>query len=294
MTKLSGFSKSGPSAAALLGCIALFAGPARADDPGAKCSSSFESAQREHARGAFIEASAAARACSQIECNALIVPECIKLLDQIRAETPSMVFSAHGSHGEELTAVRVLIDGKPAAQQLDGMPIEVNPGAHKFRFETEGQDPVEIQHTARVGDKNRLIDAQIGKLLPTEPSAAASQSSAMGPIPAKRDTSVPAASYVLAGVGVVGLGVAGYLRLKATSDYNHLNNTCSPMCNPNDVSPVRTKYQLSYVGLGVGLAAFAGAAIVYVVHRSAGGSATGEVAVLPTLDGARASWSSQF
>ena len=159
----------------------------------------------------------------------------------------------------------------------------------------DGQDPVEIQHTARVGDKNRLIDAQIGKLVAPEPNASAPlQAAAAPPMPTKRDTSVPVASYVLAGVGVVGLGVAGYLRLKATSDYNHLNNTCSPACNPDDVSPVHTKYQLSYVGLGVGLAAFAGAAVVYVVHRGSGGSATGEVAVIPTLDGARAAWSSHF
>jgi hypothetical protein len=280
------------------GCLFSQVSSARADDTAQQCATSYETAQRERGKGAFLEATQAAQACSQIECNALIVQECIKLLEQFKAETPTIVFSARNGRGEEIANVKVEIDGKVATEHIDGLPIAVNPGLHTFRFQTEGEEPVEIKHTARVGDKNRLIEVQVGKPVPVGPTAAVGAPGApaapLEPIRAEGGSKpIPAASIVLGGVGIVGLGVFGYLRLKASSDYNDLSGSCSPRCNPDDVDKVHTKYQFSYVGLGVGIAGLGSAALVYALSRNSS-APTSEVAVVPTQDGARAQWRTHF
>jgi hypothetical protein len=271
----------------------LHAAPAQAEDAGAQCSASYELAQRERGKGAFLEATQAAQACSQIECNPLIVQECIKLLEQFHAETPTMVFSARNGRGEEIANVRLEIDGKQVTDHIDGMAIAVNPGLHTFRFQTEGADPVEIKHTARVGDKNRLIEVQLGKPEP-KPTEIGGVAPLAPTAPPPKKAGIPVASYLLGGVGVIGLGAFAYLRLKGTSDYNDMSQNCSPRCNPDDVDKVHTKFQLSYVGLGVGIAGLGAAALVYAVSRSSEGSPSSEVALVPTTDGARAQWRTHF
>ena len=294
-TKANRLTTTALASLAAFGCLLSQAGTARADDTTQQCANSYETAQRERARGAFLEATQAAQACSQIECNSLIVHECIKLLEQFKNETPSMVFSARNGRGEEIANVKVEIDGKLVTEHIDGLPIAVNPGLHTFRFQTEGEDPVEIKHTARVGDKNRLIEVQLGKPLPATTAPAAGAAGApVAPAPVQHVSKpIPAASIVLGGVGIVGLGVFGYLRLKATSDYNDLSNGCSPRCNPDDVDKVHTKYQFSYVGLGVGLAGLGSAALVYALSRDSG-TPSSEIALVPTQDGARAQWRAHF
>lgn len=296
-TKATRLTSTALAFATGLGAFALQTGTAHAQDAAQQCATSYETAQRERGRGAFLEATQAAQACSQIECNALIVQECIKLLEQFKAETPTMVFSARNGRGEEIAAVKVEIDGKPAADHIDGLAIPVNPGIHTFRFTAEGEAPVEIKHTARVGDKNRLIEVQIGKPVPVGTGiSAGSASGPVAPAPEERvNKPVPIATWLLGGVGVVGLGVFGYMRLKASSDYNDLSSSCSPHCNPDDVDKVHTKYQFSYVGLGVGIAGLGSAALVYAISRNSGGTPTSEVAVVPTYEGgARAQWLTRF
>lgn len=297
MTKANKLTTTALATIAGFGCLFSQVSSAHADDSAQQCATSYETAQRERGKGAFLEATQAAQACSQIECNALIVQECIKLLEQFKAETPTIVFSARNGRGDEIANVKVEIDGKVVSERIDGLPIALNPGLHTFRFQTEGEDPVEIKHTARVGDKNRLIEVQLGKPVPVGPSTGPT-GAPVGPVtPVSGEAAskpIPAASIVLGGVGIIGLGVFGYLRLKASSDYNELSSNCSPRCNPDDVDKVHTKYQFSYVGLGVGIAGLGSAALVYALSRGSGSAPTSEVALVPTQDGARAQWRAHF
>jgi len=77
---------------------------------------------------------------------------------------------------------------------------------------------------------------------------------------------------VLGGVGIA--GVAGFvaLNLVGAHDYDGLKHGCgaSTGCSGADIDPVRTKYYLSYVSLGVGAAALAGAVVVYLVAPTRG------------------------
>jgi hypothetical protein len=284
-------------ASALFGTAPAFAqtaDPAPAADAGAvDCAAAYESAQTERQAGHFRAASNQAMLCSQSTCNQAIVRECIALFESIQAEMPSMVFSARRADGGELTNVRIEMDGQPLLDQLDGKALALDPGAHTFKFFAEGFDPKEIQHTARVGDRNRLIEVVFGELPP--PATGAAPGTGAPPPAAKSERGVPVASYVLAGVGVVGLGVFGYMRISGVQDYNELNQKCSPECDPSEVEPIRSKFQYSYIALGVGAAALAAATVVYFTVPGGDDDATSaQVGFGATPSGAEARLRARF
>jgi hypothetical protein len=236
-----------------------------AADTSADCVAAYEAAQTERQLGHFKAASHQAMLCSRASCNQTIVPECISLFEAIKSETPTMVLAARRADGGDLVNVRVEMDGQPLVDRLDGQAIPLDPGAHRFRFVTDGFDPKELDYSARVGDRNRLVEVVFGEPAP----AASAPAPVAAPVPmapppsAKPEGGVPAATYVLAGVSAAALGTFAYLRLTAVSDYNDLRNTCSPACKPDDVDAVRTKSTLSFVALGVSAIALTAATVVY-------------------------------
>lgn len=235
----------------------------------ASCAEAYEKAQTDRLAGEYLAALEAARSCSQLECNAAIIRECMKLYESLDAEVPTLVLAAKGADGSELTNVRVTADGQPLLDSLDGKPVSLNPRAYVFRFEAEGLPPVEVQQTARVGEKHRIVEVVLAT--PEQLAAAAAATSATTspqapprPVIVRRKRPVPLATYLLGGTGVVALGAFGYLRVSGIADYNEMNADCSPTCSPDDVDPIRSKFRLSFVALGVGAAALSGAAALYI------------------------------
>lgn len=238
-------------------------------------------AQTDRANGEYLSALERARACSQFQCSEALIRECISLYETLDASVPSLVFSAKGVDGSALVDVRVTMDGKPLLDKLDGKPVRLNPRAYLFRFEADGLPPTETYQTARVGDKNRLIEVVLGT--PPEPGSGegseATSATAPTPIKIMRKRPVPVMSYVLGGVGVLALGTFGYLRLSGIADYNELNADCSPTCRPDQVEPIETKFRMSFVALGVGAAALGGAAALYLMRGEESVSPSAEIGV---------------
>jgi hypothetical protein len=227
---------------------------------GEQCSSAYERAQTEKVAGHYVAATAAALECSQIQCNAAIVKECVRFYEALEADTPTLVFSARKYEGGELTDVRVEMDGQLATEQLTGRPLAVDPGPHDFVFVHPQRGRIQVRETARVGDHARVIEVQF-----VDPNAKPADK-APAPVPTKLGPrKIPVMSYVLGGVGIAALGAFTYFRVSGVKDYNQYNSSCSPECNPDDIDPVRKKFTLSYVSLGVGIASIAGAGLVYVV-----------------------------
>lgn len=265
--------------------------PAPNPDAAAKCATSFERSQTERLAGHYIAAKAEAQACSQLECHPAIVRECVKLYDALERDTPTLVVSARKGEGGELIDVRVEMDGKLVAESITGRPFAVDPGPHHFVFVHPERGRVELTSSARVGERARVIEATFVDPLAKKPPPAPAPAAPRAPPRASRG--IPVASYVLGGVGVVGIGGFVFLRLSAVSDYNHYADTCSPACNPDDVDAVDTKFTLSYVSLGVGAASLAGAVLVYAFSR---GDGKGEVqaSIVPRPDGAVAGLRTRF
>src|SRR6188768_2413509 len=215
-----------------------------AKSPGELCSAAYERTQTEKLAGHYVAAKAAALECSQLVCNSAIVQECVRFYSALEGETPTLVFSARKAEGGELTDVTVEMDGKQVAKQITGRPIAVDPGLHNFVFVHPKRGLLRLAETARVGDKARVVevtfkDPNAKVVTPGEPAA-----------PAKKG-GVPVMTYVLGGVGAVALGTFVYFRMTGVNDYNELNDTCSPGCDPALADPIRDKFTYSYISLGV-------------------------------------------
>jgi hypothetical protein len=263
----------------------------------ASCEASYEQAQTERLAGHYISASSAALACSQIQCNQAIVRECMRLYESLQQDTPTLVFAARKAEGGELIDVKVEMDGKPVADRISGRPMAVDPGPHQFVFIEPTRGRVETTESARVGDHARVIEVTFPD--PNAKAAAAAATPAAGPAPDQSKAEpasrgIPPMTFVLGGVGVVGIASFIGFRVSGVGDYNHYNSTCSPECNPADIDKVRTKFTISYVSLGVGVAGAAGAALVYVLSRGSDHSARAEAQLAPVDGGAMARLRARF
>lgn len=243
--------------------------PAQGAEGGAQCEASYEKAQTDRLAGHYVSAQAAALACSQIQCNQAIVRECLRLYESFQQDTPTLVFSARKAEGGELIDVKVEMDGKQILDGITGRPFPVDPGPHKFVFIDPVRGRQETTESARVGDHARVVEVTFAD--PNAKEAPLGTPGAPGvdqpPAAHHKKPAIPVMTFVLGGVGVVGLASFAYFRVSGVGDYNHYNATCSPACNPDDIDSVRTKFLMSYISLGVGVAAVAGAGIVYVLNR---------------------------
>ncbi|HEX2673750.1 MAG TPA: hypothetical protein VHM25_22885 [Polyangiaceae bacterium] len=286
-----------PAAAAPPAAAPSAAAPADATPPAAEapkspaetCSAAYERTQTEKLAGHYVAASAAALECSQLQCNSAIVQECVRFYSALEQETPTLVFSARKAEGGELTDVRVEMDGKVVSEQITGRPFATDPGPHNFVFIHKKRGLLRLSETARVGDKARVLEVTFA-----DPNAKPGAPKD-GAVPAEKKGGVPVATWVLGGIGVVGLGAFTYFRLSGVSDYNRMNseNGCSPNCSPDEVDPVRNKFTYSYISLGVGAAALVGAGAFFLANRSSSGN-TVQAGIAPRGDGAMAAVKTTF
>jgi len=119
---------------------------------------------------------------------------------------------------------------------------------------------------------------------------------------AKEDSGkhIPATSYLLGGVGVLGIGGYGLLTYWGRKDNSMLTN-CSPICLNSNSDHVKKLYLGADISLGVGIAALAGSYLVYTLsHNNAANKeemATEQAYVLDvraSSSGAVASFSGSF
>lgn len=249
------------------------------------CVAAYEDAQTNQKQGKYVVALEQAKACAQPGCG-ILVDECLKLYDELSRDVPTFVFSAQDPDGRELVDVNVTVDGQLVFSKLEGTALPLDPGPHVIRFEAPGLPPVEMNYVARVGDRNRLIAATLGEKKAEEPAAAPVYT----PLPAAEPESkgVPAAAWVLGGVGVLSLGAFTYLRVSGVSDYNKLNGECSPYCDPNEVDDIRAKFTASYVAAGIAGGALIGAAVIYFASRGEKKEQAVQASVVPLPGGGAA------
>ena len=245
--------------------ICLPATLAHAEDKQA-CLAAFDKAQQLRIDGRLRAARVELALCARSECPVLVRQDCATWLNDVMGSLPSVVVGARDGRGKDLIAVRVLVDGVEVASALDGKPILVDPGAHKFRYETAGTLPVEEQVLIREGERNRHLTVNFTPPKTDEPKrdpkglphASSDDNSSSG---------APVASYVLFGVGAVALGGALYFDLTANGDAKTLRDVCAPFCHQEDVDAVQTKYVAAAVSLGVGVVAI-GVATYLLLARS--------------------------
>jgi hypothetical protein len=206
------------------------------------CMDAHRAAQRLRKDQKLLEAREQLVTCAGAKCPGMVQTDCAEWLGEIRGEIPSVIVSAKDEGGHELSDVSVSVDGKRVAERLDGRPIELNPGAYRFRYEREGQETIEAEVVLKTGVGNRVVEV----VFP-------------GGLPEKKRIKTPVVTWVLLGTGTAAFASFAYFGLSGRSDYEQAEDDCYPSCTDADKDPIRTKLLIADISLIISLASFAGA-----------------------------------
>jgi hypothetical protein len=213
-------SARGPVPSLVLLAVAA-AGSARAqpeqaplDDDTRACVLAFGEAQRLRREGSLRAAREQLLFCAQPSCPAVIVGKCVPWLAEVELGIPTVIVSARGPDGRDSVEVRVLSDGEPIVDRLDGLPISLDPGPRRLRFERAGVDPIELDVLLTQGEKDRRIEVRFpasGAVpaagVATAPVVASAPRMARPTSPARERAAGSFSPLVWIGAGVGGSGL---------------------------------------------------------------------------------------
>jgi hypothetical protein len=233
-----------------LSFAALSFTPSLAHADNAACMDAHRTAQSLRKEQKLIEARSELVTCAGASCPGMVQTDCSGWLGEIAREIPSVIVSAKDEGGHELSDVSVSVDGKIVVQRLDGKPIELNPGAYKFRYQRKGAEPIESEVILQTGVGNRIVEV-------TFP----------GGLPEKKRVKTPITTWVLVGVGGAAFASFAYFGLKGRSEYSDAESSCGDAgCRSDETDPIRKKFLIADVSLAISIAAFAGAGYFYVTR----------------------------
>lgn len=244
--------------------VNLSSGYAAEEDSKATCANDAERAQRLRDDSKLVEARALLVRCSQRSCPSAVARECSVWLDELTTRLPTVVPSARDEDGNDLTALRVLLDEKLLTSEVNGSAFPTNPGRHTLRFEPRQGPSTDVTIVVREGERGRIVTAT----LPTKsasvpsPDARTTPSQALAITPTKGR--IPAAAYVTGGIGVVSLGVASYAGIRGLLDYQDRKDRCAPDCSAEDVDSVRTILLVATVAGLVSVASWSATLAIYL------------------------------
>jgi hypothetical protein len=229
----------------------------------------------------------------------------VRWLAELEQLWPSVVLSAKDGAGNDLVAVKVLMDGTPILASLDGKPFSVDPGEHEFRFEAEGYPAAQQDIVVRASEKARQVAVVLGTPNPTRdavpPPPAKPKSSPASATSATSDSrgGTPAGAWVFLGLAAVAFGTEAYLGVTGLNDRNALvAQACAKTatCSASDVASIRTKFTLADVALGVGVVSAIVSTYLFLTNGSseAPPSRRARLDVVPTAAGATASLGASF
>jgi hypothetical protein len=236
---------------------ALPAHAAVGSKPGVEaCASASEAAQSLLDGHKLLAAREKLLVCTQTSCPAAIKRDCDDLLSKADAAIPSIVLSVKDDRGRDVTDARVLLDGSPLANALEGRALPVDPGSHTLRFERAGTSPVEMPVVAHEGEKDREIRVQLGAPAPPTPLARETEA------PATPSQPAPWTAWALGGVGVLALGTFVSLAAIGQSQYNQ--QCTATGCPPSESATLERERAVGFAALGVGLVASAASVWLFV------------------------------
>lgn len=235
------------------------------------CIKSAEASQDLRDKGQYLRARQELLTCSNEGCPAQVRSDCLSWLAELDRQAPSVVVHPKGPKGDDLVDVAVFLDGEKLVPRLDGKPILVDPGAHTFRYETQGFAPVEQKILVNAGEKMRVLDVKFGDAAvtkTTQPEPPHDKPTSGGP---------PTMAWVLGGVAVVALGTSAVFGISGLSKRSELwDDACSTTktCSQSDVDGVKTKFLIADVAGAVGIVSAAVATYLFVSAPKAGSSST--------------------
>jgi hypothetical protein len=218
----------------------------------AECFSLHEKSQLLRNDGKLLNTRQVLRQCSSSSCPSLVVGDCVRWLEEVERQIPTIVFEAT-YNDKDIVNVKVTEGTSVLAESMTGTPVEFDPGAHKFKAETPEHPSQEGTVVVREGEKARIVRFNFGS--PAQPHAGGP----VGPRP------VPAVSYVFGSVAIAALaagGTFGVLALKKRSDLDAQH--CKPLCSDSSISPIKNFALYADISFGVAAVSAGMATILYL------------------------------
>jgi hypothetical protein len=240
----------------LVAALVALATPARAKDAADRCAEDAEAGQTARLAGKLRSARQHLISCATDACPRVVRVDCARWLSEVESEQPSLVVRARDAGGQDVSDVRVFVDGEKVADRADGLPIPVDVGERKLRFERAGSPAVDQSVVFRSGERSRVVTVVIG-------GADAADATA----PPRRSTTGP---LLLGGTGVALAIGGGVLWAVGKGAHGDLESSCAPegLCATSDIDAARTKLIVGDILLGAGVLAVAGAVYWYLSSGS--------------------------
>ncbi len=265
------------------------------------CVTAAETAQQQRSEGKLRDARLSLHLCARDVCPALVRNDCTQWLTEIEASLPTIVLRATGPRGQDVTDIKVSLDGQALADKVDGLPLEVDPGPHVLTAVRPGSRPVRQELTFYTNQRNRTVSLVLEDVEPPpDGNGELRVSTESAP---KRFGAAP---FVFGAVAVGALGSWTYFGLTSNADAKHLDETCGPNgpdsggtghCPSGDVRRVRNKQIVADISLGVAVIS-AGISTWLFLKGNKPSTTTAlparEIFAGPTPGGAAAFWVERF
>jgi len=241
--------------------------------------------------------------CAAATCPADIRKECLRRVDEVNGQIPTIVFEVRDASGSYLSGVKVTMDGGVLSERVEGTALSVDPGEHTFTFEAANLAPVTEKFTIPEGQKERREVITFG-VRTTPPSSPLAQPAIAPPVQNPLVTDVHGEDHqslgtqkvlaiVAGGVGVVGLGIGTAFGVAAISQKSDAQRACpgDSVCPTQDAAnkwnSAESSGNVSTVGFVVGSLGIVGAAVLWFTAPS---SASMQVGLGPGILQVRGTW----
>ena len=226
------------SACAALAALVLVATTGRAAPTKEQCIDANSPAQKLRRESKLTAARQALLSCSDPSCPTMVRGDCTARLDEVQKAQPTLVLDVKSRGGDDLTDVKVTVDGQPFVVKLDGTAVAMDPGQHTFTFEAAGFEPITKTLVLKETEKDRrerIVLHRVPKV-PAEPTPTGSA------LPDEPPTAEPShglgtqrwLGLVVGGVGLAGIAVGSVFGLKASSEWSAQQSACGSPSNCPD------------------------------------------------------------
>jgi hypothetical protein len=275
---------------ALLGASAFtVATRAHADDK-ATCTAAYTAGQEQRNASQFTLARETLAICARPTCKDWMVAECVRWLEDVDRRQPTVTLAAEGARGELVDIVKVDLDGKPFAKELDGRAVALDPGKHTLTFVARDGSTVSVSKMIAEGQKVVAIKATF-EIKPAPPAPPAPAPPAPAPpvvlqpanaTPASTSAAPEAKSnpwrttgFITGGAGVAGLGVGAAFGLIALNKKGSSHCDASNVCDAGSAGGIRDAALISDVGWVAGSVLLAGGAAILLFGPGKSAARTG-------------------
>jgi hypothetical protein len=230
--------------------------------------------------------------CAAATCPSDIRKECLRRVDEVNAAIPTVIFEVKDAAGNDLSAVRLSMDGEVLAESLQGTALSIDPGVHTFVFETPNHAPLQKQFVIREAEKERRESIRFQDVAPPVQDIAPARAAVV--VPAQTASPAPAAApppsdttpglgtprtiaLAAGGVGILSLGVGTVFAVTTIANRNDAAAacpavTCGTQRGVDLWNDAKTNGNLSTAFLIVGGLGLATGAILWFATRPEHGS----------------------